>query len=93
MKLAYRFDERRIEILESANGTDAEFEINLRDLDLEDGLREVKKRFDENDSYTDVLFYAYENHRFKVIVRSEYYVDFIMALMGNGLLRQVEWTE
>lgn len=93
MKLTYRFDEQRVEILESANGTDTEFEINLRDLDLVDGLKEVKKKFDENDIYTDVLFYAYENHRYKVIVRSEFYVDFIMALMGNGLLRLVEWAD
>ena len=92
MQLTYRFDDQRITINETVNGSDAEFEIKIIDEEaMLAGLKEVKKKFEDNDIYTDALFYAYEHHQYKVIVRSDYYVDFIMALMGHQLLKSVEW--
>ncbi|MBA4603611.1 hypothetical protein H2C83_15170 [Thermoactinomyces sp. AMNI-1] len=55
-------------------------------------LRKVRNFFDENDVYTDVLFYVYTNHKYQVIVRQDYYNDFIIQLMKHRLLKSVEWT-
>jgi hypothetical protein len=41
--------------------------------------------------YTDVLFYAYPDQTYKVIVRRDYYVEFVLELMKHKLLQSVEW--
>lgn len=41
--------------------------------------------------YTVVLFYAYANHEYRVIVRRDYYVDFLLEMMKHRLLRSAEW--
>ncbi|MEF2965769.1 hypothetical protein V3851_08005 [Paenibacillus sp. M1] len=93
MQLKYTFDQERILINETLNDSDVEFEIKFIGQDsLVPGLREVQKEFAENDVYTDALFYLYQDQRHKVIVRKEYYLDFIMALMKNQLLTRVEWV-
>lgn len=93
MQLTYRFDHQRITINETVNGSDTEFEINIIDEEtMLASFKEVQKKFENNDTYTDALFYAYEHHQYKVIVRGDHYVDFIMALMGRQLLLQVEWN-
>lgn len=93
MQLTYRFDHQRISISETVNGSDTEFEIKIIDEEtMLASLKEVQRICEDNDIYTDALFYAYEHHQYKVIVRSDYYVDFIMALMGHQLLKSVEWN-
>lgn len=58
-----------------------------------DKIKQVKKLFEDNEVYTDVLFYAYGNHEYRVIVRRDYYTDFVLALMKHHrLLQSVEWT-
>jgi hypothetical protein len=92
MQLTYRFDDQRITIIETENGSDTEFKITIIDEEtMLANFKEVQKRFEHNDTYTDALFYAYEHHQYKVIVRGDHYVDFIMALMGHQLLKSVEW--
>lgn len=53
----------------------------------------MRNFFDENDVYTDVLFYAYANHKFQVIVRQDYYNDFVIELMRHHLLQSIEWAD
>ncbi|KIL35534.1 hypothetical protein SD71_12800 [Cohnella kolymensis] len=93
MQLTYRFDQECVQIREAADGADIEFEIKiLQNGILLKGIKEVQKKFEENSVYTDVLFYAYEDHKYKVIVRKDYYVEFILALMERQILRSVEWV-
>ena len=93
MQLTYRFDQARVEIKETDTGTDTEFEIKiLEDGPLIAGIKEIHKFFEENRVYTDVMFYVYEHHQYKVIVRQDYYTDFILALMKHHLLLSVEWV-
>lgn len=94
MKLTYQFDPNLIQIKESGNENDVEFEIQVVNEDsLVEELRQIRKWFENNDVHTDVLFYGYPNRAFKVIVRHDYYVEFVMELMKHSLLLSVEWKE
>ncbi|MDF2963500.1 MAG: hypothetical protein K0S39_5235 [Paenibacillus sp.] len=92
--LTYRNNPDMIKLQESPNGNDIEFHIQiLGDQPYLDGMKQVQKTFEDNRVHTDVLFYAYAGHVYKVIVRRDYYEDFILELMRHRLLQRVEWTE
>ncbi len=90
--LTYRYNPDVISIRETANGNDVEFHIQiLKEIPYLEEMKKVQKLFEDNRVYTDALFYAYENHEYRVIVRQDYYSDFILALMKHHLLQSVEW--
>lgn len=93
--LNYSFDEAVLRISESVNENDVEFNIVLLtdEPSLLEGLKRVQQEFDQDRVYTDVLFYHYPHHEYKVIVRKDYYVDFVLELMKQRLLQRVEWAE
>lgn len=92
--LRYRFDEKVLRLSESANENDVEFQIVLvtDDPSYQAGMKRVQQEFDENRVYTDVLFYHYPGREYKVIVRKDYYVDFLLQLMKQRLLQSLEWA-
>lgn len=92
MKLHYEWDSEVIRIEETANGDDTEFSIELMGQKPHDeALRLVQTYFESNKVHTDVLLYAYPDHRYRVIVRKDYYEEFLLELMKHRLLRALEW--
>lgn len=92
MKLHYQWDPSGIEIRESGNGDDTEFQIKLhREQPYEASMRLVQKYFEANEIHTDVLFYLYPDHLYRVIVRKDYYSDFLLELLKHRLLISLEW--
>lgn len=90
--LKYSYNLNVIQIKEVPNGDDCEFQIKiLQESPYLEGIKNVQRVFEENKVYTDVLFYAYENHRYKIIVRKDYYVPFMLELMKQRLLTKLEW--
>ncbi|TDF97987.1 hypothetical protein [Paenibacillus piri] len=90
--LTYTYDEHIIKIDEIANEADIEFNIYiLQEERYLEQFKKVQHYFDHNDIITDVLFYANVNHQYRVIVRSDYYTDFVLELMKHRLLQSVEW--
>jgi hypothetical protein len=90
--LTYRYDQDVIRISESGNENDIEFRIRiLQENTYLDGMKLVQKEFEDNQVYTDALFYLYPNHEYRVIVRKDYYNDFVLELMKHRLLQSVEW--
>lgn len=90
--LAYSYNEQVIQIQQSSNDKDVEFLIEILQTEpYVEKLKKVRHFFEDNRVYTDVLFYALADHKYKVIVRSDYYVDFILELMKHRLLESVEW--
>ncbi|THF76371.1 hypothetical protein [Cohnella fermenti] len=91
--LTYRYDHQVIQISEVANNDDFEFRIRIiREHPCLEAMKKVQQEFEHNRVYTDVLFYVYPNHEFHVIVRKDYYTDFVLELMKHRLLQQVEWV-
>jgi hypothetical protein len=90
--LGYQVNEQAAAIKESPNGQDIEFEIQLLAGEpYVEAMRQMQHLFESNRIYTDVSFYLYPNHLYRVIVRNDYYTDFVLAMMKHRLLRQVEW--
>lgn len=92
MKLRYEWDPSALRIEESADGEDIEFQIDLlSERPYTEAMRQVQACFEANRVHTDVFFYAYPGHRYKVIVRKDFYEDFLLELMRRRLLRALAW--
>lgn len=90
--LTYSYDQEILSLKETPNGNDVEFQVTfLKEQPYLNYMKQVQKHFEENQIITDVLFYIYENHEYRVIVRKDFYVDFILELMKHRLLLSVEW--
>ncbi|NOU69430.1 hypothetical protein GC096_36040 [Paenibacillus sp. LMG 31461] len=93
MKLNYEWNQHVIDISEDEVLNDIEFSIKVLTPSHFDDMKSIQKVFESNDDITDVLVYTYTNHEYRVIVRKDYYVDFILQLMKNQLLTKVEWKK
>lgn len=93
MILTYRYNKDIINISETPNEADVEFDIRILAEKYWSGMKEVQRTFEDDKVYTDVLFYAYKDHHYRVIVRRDYYVDFILALMKHQLFESVTWIK
>lgn len=93
--LRYEVDKERLTIEEKTNGDDKEFWLKLLrpDADMEKAIKEIRAFYDENETITDVLFYAHHNGEYQWIVRSDYYVDFVIHLFKYRLITRVEWIQ
>ncbi|MCQ6557080.1 hypothetical protein [Paenibacillus mendelii] len=92
MSLKYSYNEDVVKIIESTNESDFEFDIKLSEEEHRAGIKKLQRSFEDNKVYTDVLFYPYDQHHYRIIVRQDYYVDFILALMKHHLIERVEWS-
>lgn len=90
--LKYRYDERWMNIEETRNEGDIEFKIRLaEDHPYRENAKAVRRHFENDRDYTDVIFYTYPDRTYKVIVREDHYDEFLLTLMANHLLQAVEW--
>ncbi|RAP73666.1 hypothetical protein [Paenibacillus montanisoli] len=90
--LTYKYDSNIIRIQEIQNEKDVEFSIHiLQEKPYAKKMKQVQKAFDENDVITDVFFYVLLNHEYRVIVRRDFYADFVLEMMKQRLLQSVEW--
>lgn len=88
----YEYDQTKVKLEEVVGEQDVEFTIQfLQDDYLEQSMKAIQKQFDENDIFTDAMFYTFGNHEYRVVVRKDYYVDFILSLMKYKLVKKVEW--
>lgn len=96
MPLIYHYDPEQVRIRETVNDEDVEFELTfLQDEPLFSKMREVQKRFEDNDVYTDVLFYLNQDQerQYRIIVRKDFYDDFLLALLKYRILNGLEWKD
>lgn len=92
MKVAYKYDEKLLELMETANGDDFEFSITLLNSELKKKIIKVREFFEENKVLTDIHYYIHPNNRYQVIVRKDFYNEFIIQLFRQQLLKEITWT-
>ena len=92
MRIKYMYDKNLLEIKEVANGNDMEFLIILFETELKKKLVKVRQYFDENKVLTDIHFYIHSNNNFQVIVRNDFYNEFILQLFRQQLLQEIKWN-
>ncbi|MGF9711767.1 hypothetical protein [Paenibacillus naphthalenovorans] len=93
--LQYEYDKELLTIEEHINGPDVEFRMKLHrpDVGVEIAVKQIRAVFDDNDIYTDVLFYAHHNEEYQWIVRKDFYVDFVIHMFKHRLVTWVAWAE
>lgn len=90
--LTYTYNQEILTLRELPNENDVEFQITLlQEKPYIDGMKQIQKHFEENEIITDVLFYINQKHEYRVIVRNDYYIDFVLELMKHRLLQSVQW--
>ena len=93
--LRYEYVKDLLTIEELANGQDVEFRMKLHrpDVGVEMAVKKIRAFFDENDIYTDVLFYAQHNEEYQWIVRKDFYVDFVTQMFKYRLVTWIAWED
>jgi hypothetical protein len=92
MKVEYKYDAQLLDIKETTNGDDLEFTITLLDNQLKKRLKLVREYFEENKILTDIHYYIHPNNRYQIIVRKDFYNEFLIQLFRQGLLQEVKWA-
>ncbi|WNQ11858.1 hypothetical protein MJA45_02035 [Paenibacillus aurantius] len=93
MKMVYEWKPEIVDIKETENGKDIEFSIRVIAEAYYETMKAVQQVFEENDVITDVFLYTFPQHEYRVIVRKDYYEDFILQLLKHRLLTKAEWKE
>lgn len=91
MKPVYKYNEKLIDLAESPNGEDIEFNLIFHEQEMKKQLAAIKSFFDQNDIYTDLLVYTHSDKHIQMIVRKDYYLDFILQLFKHQLLEEIRW--
>ncbi|WML38580.1 hypothetical protein RCG19_15405 [Neobacillus sp. OS1-2] len=91
MKVIYKYDEKLLDLKETANGDDIEFSINLHDSEFKKNLKKVREFFEENKVLTDIHYYIHPNNKYQVIVRKDFYNEFLIQLFRQELLQEIKW--
>lgn len=92
MKVEYKYNHQLLDITETANGEDIEFTITLSDTNLKKGLKKVREYFEDNKVLTDIHYYIHPNNNYQIIVRSDFYNEFLIQLFRQELLQEIKWV-
>ncbi|MEX2460724.1 MAG: hypothetical protein WD469_05410 [Paenibacillaceae bacterium] len=90
--LDYKFVQEGFTLTEQKNNDDFEFTIVIKDTERYlPAMKQIREQFDRDGIYTDVLFYVHKNNEYQIIVRPEYYIDFILCLFKYQFVNSVNW--
>lgn len=92
MKLSYHYDSEVLRIEEKQADGDVEFDMKIMAKEKWEVIKEIQHFFAENDVTTDAMFYPYEDYHVKVIVRQDFYLDFLLQLLKYQLFDGLAWT-
>jgi hypothetical protein len=92
MKLVYKYDEKLFKLEETPNGDDIEFSLTLFEKELKQSFVKVREYFDANNILTAIQVYTHPNNLYQIIVRKDFYHDFIVQLFKQQILLEVKWV-
>jgi hypothetical protein len=91
MRIEYKYNEEDLKISEAPNGDDIEFNLFLFKEDLKQDLIKIRDYFSTNNIITDTLFYKHPNNHFQIIVRKDFYQEFILQLFKQQIIKELKW--
>jgi len=91
MKLKYEFNKELLSITEKVNEEDIEFAIVFKNEKFAEKFEKVHQYFDLNEVHTDALFFTNKDGSNQIIVKKDYYEDFILQLFKQQFLELVKW--
>lgn len=90
--IQYHYDQEGFTLKEQRNEEDMEFLIAPIDPSRYlHALKRVREHFEADNIHTDVLFYVHKDHEYQIIVRPDFYVDFILCLFKYRIVLSVAW--
>jgi hypothetical protein len=92
MKVEYRYDEQFLKIMEIANEDDFEFTLTFVDNNGKKKIEKIREYFDENNILTDIHIYIHPNNRYQIIVRKDFYNEFIIQLFRQQIVQDIKWV-
>lgn len=92
MKVEYKYNEQFLELMETPNGEDFEFTLTFVDNKWKKKIEEIREYFDTNNILTDIHFYIHPNNRFQIIVRKDFYNEFIIQLFKQQIVEKIKWV-
>ncbi|MEH7504494.1 hypothetical protein V7152_21180 [Neobacillus drentensis] len=92
MKVAYKYVEKLLELHETANGDDFEFTLTFVDHKWKEKIEKIREYFDANNILTDIHFYIHPNNRIQIIVRKDFYNEFIIQLFRQQIVEAIKWV-
>lgn len=90
--LTYEYDKNSLSITEINGDSDIEFQIKVSEKISDKQIHAVRDYFENNKIYTDAMFYTRSDHSFQVIVKKDFYVDFILQLFKQKIIQKVYWS-
>lgn len=91
--LKYQCVQEGFTLTEKKNNEDYEFMIRIKDVERYlPAMKEIREHFEGDDVHTDVLFYTMQNHEYRIIVRQDYYIEFILYLFKVQFVSSVSWS-
>ncbi|PSJ70898.1 hypothetical protein C7J99_04125 [Brevibacillus brevis] len=87
----YTFNEEEIEIKEQISQQDATYHIVVKSESMRARVKEVRRYFEGNKDYTDVLFFSREDGSFEVIVRANMIESFLIHAFRFKCLKSICW--
>ncbi|MBT2721824.1 MULTISPECIES: hypothetical protein [unclassified Bacillus (in: firmicutes)] len=91
MKVEYKYNEQLLDLKETANGDDFEFTLTFVENKWKKKIEEIRGYFDSNNILTDIHFYIHPNNRFQIIVRKDFYNEFIIQLFRQQIVKEIKW--
>lgn len=91
MKVAYTFNKQFLDLNEAVNGEDFEFSLTFFDNTFKKKIEKIREHFDTNSILTDILFYIHPNNRYQIIVRKDFYNEFIIELFRQQIVQEIKW--
>ncbi|MBO8163055.1 MAG: hypothetical protein H0Z34_04935 [Brevibacillus sp.] len=90
--IRYTYDTNQIEIRESKNEGDVTFNVIVKTDDMRDRVKQLRAFFEENNDYTDAMFYSHQDGHYEVIVRNNNYLIFLLHAFRFRCLESISWT-
>jgi hypothetical protein len=92
MRIEYKYNDELIDLKESKNEEDVEFLITILNEDVRNQLKKIREFFAKNDILTDVHVYTLGNNKYQLIVRKDFYIEFILQLFKQQLVQEIKWV-
>jgi len=92
MKATYKYDKQFLSLEETSNGEDFEFILTFVEKNWRKKIEKIREHFDANNILTDIHFYIHPNNRFQVIVRKDFYNEFIIELFRQQIIQEIKWV-
>jgi hypothetical protein len=91
MRINYQYNEEEVKLTEVPNGDDIEFTLILLNDALKQKIIVIRDYFNSNNIETDILVYKHPNNHYQIIVRKDFYEEFILQLFKQQLLTELSW--